>query len=121
MREKLRQVKEELERRMHLAIPKQGEWLCSVVSGFFQYHAVPTNGGALSMFRYHVLDIWRRALRRRSQKDRTTWLRATKLGDDYLPKPHILHPWPRQRFLAKHPRWEPYAGKPHVRICAGGA
>ncbi len=19
-----------------------------------------------------------------------------------------------------HPRWEPYAGKPHVRICAGG-
>jgi RNA-directed DNA polymerase len=20
-----------------------------------------------------------------------------------------------------HPRWEPYAGKPHVRICAGGA
>ena len=121
VRAKLRQVKEELERRMHLAIPKQGEWLCRVVSGFFQYHAVPTNGGALSMFRYHVLDIWRRALRRRSQKDRTTWLRATKLGDDYLPKPHILHPWPRQRFIAKHPRWEPYAGKPHVRICAGGA
>jgi len=21
----------------------------------------------------------------------------------------------------QHPRWEPYAGKPHVRICAGGA
>ena len=20
-----------------------------------------------------------------------------------------------------HPRWEPYAGKPHVRFCAGGA
>ena len=20
----------------------------------------------------------------------------------------------------RHPRWEPYAGKPHVRICAGG-
>ena len=25
------------------------------------------------------------------------------------------------RFLVKHPRWEPYAGKPHVRFCAGGA
>ncbi len=24
------------------------------------------------------------------------------------------------RFAVKHPRWEPYAGKPHVRICAGG-
>ena len=26
-----------------------------------------------------------------------------------------------QRFAAKHPRWEPYAGNPHVRFCAGGA
>jgi RNA-directed DNA polymerase len=25
------------------------------------------------------------------------------------------------RFVATHPRWEPYAGKPHVRFCAGGA
>ena len=25
------------------------------------------------------------------------------------------------RFAVTHPRWEPYAGKPHVRICAGGA
>ena len=24
-------------------------------------------------------------------------------------------------FAAIHPRWEPYAGKPQVRICAGGA
>jgi RNA-directed DNA polymerase len=27
----------------------------------------------------------------------------------------------RQAFAVRHPRWEPYAGKPHVRICAGGA
>ena len=27
----------------------------------------------------------------------------------------------RQRFAVIHPRWEPYAGKPHVRFCAGGA
>ena len=26
----------------------------------------------------------------------------------------------RQRFAVTHPRWEPYAGKPHVRIWAGG-
>ena len=24
-------------------------------------------------------------------------------------------------FAVTHPRWEPYAGKPHVRIWAGGA
>ena len=40
---------------------------------------------------------------------------------DWLPKPLILHPWPNQRFAVRHPRWEPYAGKPHVRFCAGGA
>src|SRR6516165_8147518 len=27
----------------------------------------------------------------------------------------------RQAFAVTHPRWEPHAGKPHVRICAGGA
>jgi hypothetical protein len=27
----------------------------------------------------------------------------------------------RQVFTVTHPRWEPYAGKSHVRICAGGA
>ena len=26
----------------------------------------------------------------------------------------------RQAFAVTHPRWEPYAGKPHVRFCAGG-
>src|SRR6516164_972130 len=24
-----------------------------------------------------------------------------------------------KRFAVIHPRWEPYAGKPHVRFCAG--
>ena len=24
-------------------------------------------------------------------------------------------------YRRRYPRWEPYAGKPHVRICAGGA
>jgi hypothetical protein len=49
-------------------------WLKQVVTGFFAYHAVPTNFPALVAFRYHVTDLWRRTLRRRSQKDRTTWV-----------------------------------------------
>jgi len=43
----------------------------------------------------------------------------TQLANDWLPKPIILHPWPSDRFTVTHPRWEPYAGKPHVRIWAG--
>src|SRR6478752_10211826 len=27
----------------------------------------------------------------------------------------------RQAVAVTYPRWEPHAGKPHVRICAGGA
>src|SRR6202030_439177 len=121
MRAKLKMIKAEMWRRMHQPIPKQGQWLWYVVRGYFNYHAVPTNARALHVFRHHVLDLWRRALRRRSQKDRITWTRMTQLANDWLPKPIILHPWPSERFAVTHPRWEPYAGKPHVRFCAGGA
>ena len=121
MQAKLKEVKEELRKRRHQPIPEQGKWLKQVVTGFFNYHAVPTNSQTLKAFRNHVVDLWRRTLRRRSQKDRTAWMRIVKLADDWLPTPRILHPWPNQRFAAKYPRWEPYAGKPHVRICAGGA
>ena len=84
-------------------------------------HAVPTNADALAAFRYHIMMLWMRTLTRRSQKDRTGWDRINKLADQWLPKPRILHPWPNQRFAVKHPRWEPDAGMPHVRFCAGGA
>jgi RNA-directed DNA polymerase len=39
-----------------------------------------------------VLNLWRRTLKKRGQKDKTTWDRITKLTDDWLPKPRILHP-----------------------------
>jgi hypothetical protein len=118
---KLLEIKEALRRRMHQSIPEQGKWLRQVVRGFFNYHAVPTNSCALAAFRYHVADLWRRTLRQRSQKDNTTWARMTRLANDWLPKPTILHPWPSARFTVKHPRWEPDARIGPVRICAGGA
>jgi len=116
MRAKLKMLKEEMWRRMHQPIPTQGKWLWYVVQGYFNYHAVHTNARTLDVFRHHVTDLWRRTLRRRSQKDRITWERMTKLVDDWLPKPRGLHPWPSERFAVTHPRWEPYAGKPHVEF-----
>jgi len=109
MRDTLRRVKEELRRRMHQPIPEQGRWLKQVVTGFFGYHAVPTNGRALSAFRYHVSILWKKALSRRSQRGTVTWDRMPKLINDYLPRARIQHPWPWQRFDVKHPRWEPSA------------
>jgi RNA-directed DNA polymerase len=96
-RAKLQDIKAELRRRMHQPIPVQGSWLKQVVTGHFAYYAVPTNARALSAFRHYVTDLWRRTLRRRSQKDGFTRARMTKLAAGWLPEPRVLHPWPDQR------------------------
>ena len=121
MKAKLREIKDALRRNLHLPLPAQGRWLGQIVTGHFAYHAVPTNLDSIVAFHHHVTGLWRRTLRRRSQKDRTKWSDLTKLVAQWLPCPRIQHPWPNQRFAVTHPRWEPYAGKPHVRLCAGGA
>jgi RNA-directed DNA polymerase len=121
MRARLRAITETLRRRRHATVDEQGEWLRRVATGFYAYHAVPTNADALKAFRYHVVGIWHRVLRTRSQKDKTTWRRMATLADRFLPKPRIRHPWPAQRFAVKYPRWEPGAGNPLAGICAGGA
>jgi hypothetical protein len=114
-------IKEEPRRRMHETVEEQGAWLRRVMMRFNAYHAVPTNSVALGDFRFNVANIWRRTLCMRGQKGKVTWQRMTAVQDRRFPKPRITHPWPNKRFAVKHPRWEPYAGIPPVRICAGGA
>ena len=104
MRAKLREVKEELRHRMHWPIPEQGKWLRQVVTGHFAYFAVPTNSRSITAFHHHVINLWRRTLQRRSQRDGTTWTRIDRISGDWLPKPRILHPWPAVRFSVTHPR-----------------
>jgi len=101
---KLREIKEGLRHRMHRPIPETGKWLAQIVAGYFAYHAVPTNSPALSAFRYHVLVLWHRQVCRRSQRARVLWTRMTKLADEFLPPPRVLHPWPSVRFAVRHPR-----------------
>jgi hypothetical protein len=62
MKTKLREIKEALRQRTNRPIPETGKWLAQVVAGYFAYHAVPTNGLALSAFRYHVKHLWHRQL-----------------------------------------------------------
>jgi RNA-directed DNA polymerase len=104
MRARLQEIKRTLRKRMNATIPEQGKWLKSVVTGYSAYHAVPTNIRALGRFRYHVMRLWLRTLRRRSQKDKMTWARLSAIAGDWLPTPRILHPWPSERFAVKHPR-----------------
>jgi RNA-directed DNA polymerase len=104
IRSKLRQLKQELQRRMHDPIAQTGRWLQSVVQGYFNYYAVPGNLDRLAAFRERLLGLWWRRLRRRSQRDRFSWNRTLKLGRRWLPAPRVLHPYPAVRFAANHPR-----------------
>lgn len=104
MRAKLQDIKVELQHRMHWPIPEQGEWLRQVVVGHFAYFAVPTNIRALTAFRLCVTTLWRRTLKRRSQRSRLVWEKLEAISDDWLPTPRILHPWPDRRFAVNHPR-----------------
>jgi RNA-directed DNA polymerase len=54
MQAKLQEIKKELRERMHQPIPKQGQCLKQIVTGYFHYHAVPTNSRALARFRHHI-------------------------------------------------------------------
>ncbi|MBU0639397.1 MAG: hypothetical protein KKB50_11080, partial [Planctomycetes bacterium] len=101
MRAKLRAVKIELRRRMHLPIPEQGRWLGSVVRGYRGYHGIPGNLDAVASFRTQVTRLWLRTLRRRSQRDRTSWGRMAWLADRWLPPARAVHPWPERRFDAR--------------------
>lgn len=97
-RAKLVALAKELRRRMHHAKRETGPWLQAVLIGHYQYYGVPRNGRALSTFRYHVLMLWRRMLRRRSQKNnRITWSYMEKLAQQWLPQPQITHPYPHAR------------------------
>jgi RNA-directed DNA polymerase len=101
MRAKLKSVKTEMMRRRDHPIPDQGRWLARVLQGHYNYYAVPDNSHALRGFRERIIRHWRRALTRRSQKDRMGWNRTGRLADRWLPQPRILHPWPTARFDAK--------------------
>jgi RNA-directed DNA polymerase len=104
MRAKLREIKQQLYQRMHDPVAQTGEWLKSVVQGYFNYHAVPGNAGSLKVYRVRVIRLWRRTLLRRSQKHRLIWPRMHRLAERWVPKPRPLHPYPERRFAASHPR-----------------
>ena len=101
MRATLLVIRDELKRRRHEPIRVQGQWLNRVVSGYFNYHAVPGNLIRLGGFRLAVCRLWRQALKRRSQRNRLQWSRYGRLADLYIPRPRNAHPYPEDRFASR--------------------
>ncbi len=104
MRTKLQELKREMMRRRHEPVMQVGKWLRAVVQGYFNYHAVPGNIFTLGAFRTEVIRQWYRALKRRSQRSKLTWQTFGRIVENWIPRARILHPYPEERFYAKHPR-----------------
>jgi group II intron reverse transcriptase/maturase len=101
MAAKLKDIKAKLRVRLHGSIGDTARWLKAVVSGYFQYHAIPDNEERLKAFRHDVLRLWLKQLRRRSQRHRWTWKRFYEKLGALLPEVEILQPYPDVRFDAK--------------------
>lgn len=101
---KLRQVKQTLRARINEPLPQVGKWLGQVLTGYYEYFAVPGNWAALQKFRYRIGKTWQRVLARRSQRGRLTVEQTSRLYRRWLPLPRLRHPYPEVRFYATHPR-----------------
>jgi len=103
MRATLQAIKLELRKRMHAPLGETCRWLRRVVQGWLNDHAVPSNSQRIGRFVDEVTRLWLQVIRRRSQRGRSrwTWERMQRLARIHLPRPHILHPYPDQRFRAR--------------------
>ena len=103
MTAKVKDVKAQLMKRRHDPIPDLGAWLKAVITGYFNYHAIPGNRESMGAFHREICRAWLQALRRRSQRTRMNWQRFKQLIQRWLPKPETKHPYPWARFAATHP------------------
>jgi len=97
MRAKLKEIKLTLRECMHCPVPEVGAWLKSVLVGHYRYYGVPNNWRMLAKFRWSVLKLWYKTLRRRSQKHRINWKRMYRVSKPWLLGPCIYHPYPSRR------------------------
>jgi RNA-directed DNA polymerase len=111
LRKQLQEVKQTLRERRHWLIEQLGAWLKSVVIEPSRSYGVPRNMGRLWVVRERLLRYWYCTLRRRSQRHRMTWQRMCRLATQWLPEPHIMHPYPVQRLCVTT------RGKSPVREC----
>ena len=101
-------------------IPEQGAYLRSVLLGHVRYYGVPRNGPSLMAFRSALGRLWRARLQRRSQTARRAVGAHGALRRALASDPAHLSSLPQPAPGVAHPRQEPDAVMPHVRIRGGG-
>lgn len=86
LRAKLLYVKQVLNKKRHSDIRRQRDWLCRVINGFMNYHAIHGNLVSVKRFVRGIRRHWFHALNRRSQRKSLTWKRFGRLIRGWLPK-----------------------------------
>ncbi len=98
-KKKVKEVKQELKKRMHRYVKETGEWLASVITGHVNYYGVPGNMDKVWKFYQRCEREWFKVLRRRSQKARKLkWSDVREKIKSQIPRPHLAHPFPEKRF-----------------------
>ena len=85
MAAKLKQIKQQHRQRRHEPIPSVGKWLQQIVTGYYNYHAVPGNLDSLTLFRARLSRLWRGVLRQRGDQRKLDWKRFARVCFRNLP------------------------------------
>ena len=108
---KLKELRLDMRKRMHIPVADQWQWLSAVLRGHYAYYGLTGNYRAIKRFLQEVEAIWQGALARRSQKARMFMPRFLKLLRR-LPLPQ-LHSQPVSG--SSCPVASGYSGKSRVR------
>lgn len=91
---KLKELRLEMRRRMHIPLTDQWRWLSAVLRGHYGYYGLTGNYRAMKRFLQEVEASWQRALARRSPKTRMDGPRFFRLLRRLpLPTPSIINPY----------------------------
>jgi len=91
---KLKELRQEMRRRMHTPVKDQWQWLSAVLRGHYAYYGLPGNSRAIKLYFQEVRDGWQRVLNRRSQKANMNGPRFYRLLKRFpLPTPMISDPY----------------------------
>ena len=104
MAAKLKDIQQKLRQRRHASIGQIArKWLISAVRGYFQYQAVPTTRSDCGRFAATCCACGAPASAAEPAEPLDAERFQERLGVQ-LPIVETLHPWPDERFAARHPR-----------------
>ena len=87
---KMKAIKDWIQRSMHMSVVHMLKSLSKKYRGHCQYYGVNGNFKALTKFKWHIMYITYKTLRRRSQKRKLSFDKFIRMWDAVIFKPRIM-------------------------------